>query len=210
MLPSLIEQGRLRALSAVPPIFYQDGFFGTDAGRVVNARNATEHLPDPGAPRHFVYLPPCKELDAGNLSLVSSEGGGVIRGRVDDSFVDAAEQARRIELWGGAARLLQHGNVPVQGRLQDAYFSQHGTAIVVRAPLANGAAANGVAGIVYSQPARAAWSCGERALASWWRWGHERRASLDPGAFDVAVGAWRDRLAGMLARLASLASHACL
>lgn len=110
----------------MPPIFYQDGFFGTDAGRVVNARNATEHLPDPGAPRHFVYLPPCKELDAGNLSLVSSEGGGVIRGRVDDSFVDAAEQARRIELWGGAARLLQHGNVPVQGRLQDAYFSQHG------------------------------------------------------------------------------------
>ena len=38
MLPQLIEEGKLESYVATPPIFFQDGYFGSDAGRKINIR----------------------------------------------------------------------------------------------------------------------------------------------------------------------------
>ena len=38
MLPQLIEEGLLESYVATPPIFFQDGYFGSDAGRKINVR----------------------------------------------------------------------------------------------------------------------------------------------------------------------------
>lgn len=191
MLPALIQEGQLRALLASPPLFYQDGYFGTDAGRVVNADNTTaadiggESAPQP---RHFIYLPPCKELDDANMSLIRSPLS-VFRGREDEAFVDELGETRRVEVPGAASDLLTRGNVPVQGPEQQAYLSQHGGALVVRPP----PLANGAAGIIYSQAVDRAGAASSSTSCSGWPWRHARGASLDPGSFDVAVGAWRHR-----------------
>jgi len=137
MLPALIEQGRLKALAATPPLLYQDGFFGTDAGRIHNAPNATGYMTmshkswetAPPLPRHFVYLPPCVELNAGNWSLIQSavrETGdeeyldvvSVIRGYEDEAFVDAADNTRRIVLAEGAKHLLLRSTLVRGGSLR--------------------------------------------------------------------------------------------
>ena len=186
MLPALVANGSLSALTASPPAFYQDGFWGTDAGREINAPNLTQNARAEQR-QHYVYLSPCQQLEPhDNMSLIR---GDSLRGVQDEEYLDE-DMTLRVRVQAAGESLLGKANRIIRGLAQDAYFAAGGTTEV-----SLGLAAHGdLAGVFYTHSCNS--SCDEAAAdtlhthvsASACRC--RQRASLDPSAFSVPVGAW--------------------
>jgi hypothetical protein len=178
MLPALVSNGSLRALAAAPPLFYQDGYWGTDAGRL-RGHSAVNFTQDTASAhvtkaQHFIYLSPCILLTDSNMSLIGSNLVNSLRGQEEGGFVDEA-LTRRIRVPAAAPSLMLN-NVQVHGPEQEAYFAARGSKCNADA-----------VGVFYSHSAGTA-PCGtgegggEGACA--------QSVSLDPAGFEVPVGAW--------------------
>ena len=194
MLPALIANGSLRALAAAPPLFYQDGYWGTDAGRRRDhsAMNFTEdHASAHGSTaQHFIYLPPCSLLGDSNMSLVGSNLVHALRGQEEKEFVDEA-LTRRVRVPAAGPGLLTN-NVQVEGPEQEKYFAERGTRALVIKGHTSHADAVGLlySHSVYSHSSAAPASTGALSEGTDAACRRVQRASLDPEGFEVPVGAW--------------------
>jgi hypothetical protein len=180
MLPALVSNGSLRALAAAPPLFYQDGYWGTDAGRL-RGHSAVNFTQDTASAhvtkaQHFIYLPPCSLLTDSNMSLIGSNLVNALRGQEEEGFMDEA-LTRRIRVPAAAPSLMMN-NVQVLGPEQEAYFAARRSSCNADA-----------VGVLYSHSAGAGTApcgTGEGGGAG----ACAQSVSLDPAGFDVPVGAW--------------------
>ena len=180
MLPALVSNGSLRALAAAPPLFYQDGYWGTDAGRL-QGHSAVNFTQDTASahvtkPQHFIYLPPCSMITDSNMSLIGSNLVNALRGQEEEGFVDDA-LTRRIRVPAAAPSLLLN-NVQVHGPEQEAYFAARGTTCHADA-----------IGVLYSHSAGAGTAPGGTGEGGG-TGAFVQSVSLDPAGFEVPVGAW--------------------